>query len=452
MRRVVIATVAVFASLGVATASLAAAGSVEIRDVAAEKAPDVHVVVRVLNPDGEPLAGLTVGSFSVFEDDRAVTGLAARQSHPEGEPLAIAALIDISGSMDDASLAAAKDGTKSLLGVLTPEDKREVLAFESSVHSVLGFTDPPDLSPIDRLDQQGNTVLYDVIGRAIDDLSGQAASNRAVVLLTDGKDDGSTLTREQVLAKVQAAKIPIFAIALKVKDRVALDQIAAASGGTVLTASGPDDLANLYGRIAAGLLTEYRLSYKSAAKPGTHKVTVVAKKDAIDAVADRAFVIADPLGAAPPPAPKETSPILIIVLVLGALIAIAAVTLVLRRPPKTPGVVVVAGVAPGGFAPPQVRSTAGARVMLVSATASFPLVGSGLVVGRDPRAHIVIDDPSVSRTHARLDVDGDGVWVEDLGSVNGTVVNGQRVTRCHLGPGDVLELGDQRLVLHGVGV
>jgi FHA domain len=68
-----------------------------------------------------------------------------------------------------------------------------------------------------------------------------------------------------------------------------------------------------------------------------------------------------------------------------------------------------------------------------------------LIIGRHHSCDVVVDEPTVSRRHARL-VFRDGGWVvQDLESTNGTVLNGRRVGRCRLRPGDQLELGHQRL-------
>lgn len=74
---------------------------------------------------------------------------------------------------------------------------------------------------------------------------------------------------------------------------------------------------------------------------------------------------------------------------------------------------------------------------------------AGVVVGRDPSgsSHVVVD-PSVSREHARLSVDGGALWVEDLDSTNGTFLHGRRLEageRARVEDGDELALGSVRL-------
>ncbi|MFN8447118.1 MAG: FHA domain-containing protein [Anaerolineae bacterium] len=72
----------------------------------------------------------------------------------------------------------------------------------------------------------------------------------------------------------------------------------------------------------------------------------------------------------------------------------------------------------------------------------FPLSGNTMVVGRDVSSDLVIQDPEISRRHLRLRFIGNGYHVEDLGSTNGTFVNGDTVnqSRC-LEPNDLIQLG-----------
>ena len=67
--------------------------------------------------------------------------------------------------------------------------------------------------------------------------------------------------------------------------------------------------------------------------------------------------------------------------------------------------------------------------------------GPPLVVGRAPNSDIPIFDPTISRRHAEVDCAESGFAIRDLGSSNGTYVNGERVTQRAIGPGDVLTFG-----------
>ncbi len=70
----------------------------------------------------------------------------------------------------------------------------------------------------------------------------------------------------------------------------------------------------------------------------------------------------------------------------------------------------------------------------------FPLRGE-MLIGRDPSCAIVIPDRQVSRRHARIWVDTQGVWLEDLASKNGTHVNGRRVGEpVRLRDGDLVQV------------
>jgi pSer/pThr/pTyr-binding forkhead associated (FHA) protein/uncharacterized RDD family membrane protein YckC len=78
----------------------------------------------------------------------------------------------------------------------------------------------------------------------------------------------------------------------------------------------------------------------------------------------------------------------------------------------------------------------------------FDLSGS-TIVGRDQSAGIVIDDPESSRRHASLSVEGSTVTVEDLGSTNGTFVNGQRISSPQtLSGADKLRIGTTTFEVH----
>jgi hypothetical protein len=78
-----------------------------------------------------------------------------------------------------------------------------------------------------------------------------------------------------------------------------------------------------------------------------------------------------------------------------------------------------------------------------------PVVGSRITVGRLSGCSLTLTDSTVSREHAALVRRGDRWWVVDLGSTNGTRVNGARAAEQPVAPGDRIELGDVVLELVG---
>ena len=79
---------------------------------------------------------------------------------------------------------------------------------------------------------------------------------------------------------------------------------------------------------------------------------------------------------------------------------------------------------------------------------SFPLSAGEYVIGRDPSAAIWIESSAVSRRHAKIVASASSVTIEDLGSRNGTFLNGRRLdARAPLASGDEVGIGPDRLVV-----
>ena len=99
----------------------------------------------------------------------------------------------------------------------------------------------------------------------------------------------------------------------------------------------------------------------------------------------------------------------------------------------------------GGYGPPPGHG-GGRNVRLVSGDGrTYPLQMGSTVIGRGDQANMRLPDVGISRRHARLDFDGGQVVLTDLGSTNGTMVNGQRVSAVALNPGDMIQLGTTTL-------
>jgi hypothetical protein len=76
---------------------------------------------------------------------------------------------------------------------------------------------------------------------------------------------------------------------------------------------------------------------------------------------------------------------------------------------------------------------------------AFSIGGERMRVGRAPHSHLFLNDITVSREHAELERRPDGVYLTDLGSLNGTYVNRRRVETVRLVDGDEVQIGKYRL-------
>jgi pSer/pThr/pTyr-binding forkhead associated (FHA) protein len=81
-----------------------------------------------------------------------------------------------------------------------------------------------------------------------------------------------------------------------------------------------------------------------------------------------------------------------------------------------------------------------------NAGSTFMLETGTTTIGRNPGCHVFLDDVTVSRHHAEFRRQEDGFYVHDVGSLNGTYVNGERVDATKLASGDEVQIGKFKLV------
>ena len=130
-----------------------------------------------------------------------------------------------------------------------------------------------------------------------------------------------------------------------------------------------------------------------------------------------------------------------VVLLAGRLLLLALLYLFLFAAVKA-GIGLVAGQRVKGRGAWTVTIVQGPRELM---NVTVPVTGP-VVIGRSPGADIVLGDDFVSGRHARVAPSGDSAVVEDLGSTNGTLLNGQRLTvPMKLRVGDIIDIGAVRL-------
>ena len=225
----------------------------------------VQVTVTVIDEaTGKFIAGIPRSKFRVFEDGRPQT-----ISHfaSEDVPLELIVAIDISGSMTTV-MPKLKLAVKEFLGAVPARDEVTLLGFNDSMFALTRrTTDPAErVRAVDRLAPWGATALYDVIVRGVDML-GRQVGRKALVVFTDGEDQGSKVDLEDVERRLQSSDITLYLIGQGrgvTQDylKKVMERLATPTGGRVLTMESIDDLQVAFADLLDELSNQYLFGYQ----------------------------------------------------------------------------------------------------------------------------------------------------------------------------------------------
>lgn len=243
---------------------------VEIASVEDGTYPNARMIVTVEDTGSAAPVTFDPASFAVTVNGAPSTIVSAELASSEDAPLYVLFVIDTSGSMGGAAIAAAKAAAHAFVAELDAADFVGVAGFGNEVTLVRDFTTDRALigGAIDGLVADGNTALYQATANAAAIIGAAPSARRAVVLLSDGADFGgrSTATRQGALAAAAAVGVPYFVIAQGSDlDRAYLQELAAASRGRYLTAPTPAELDALYVGIGRLLRSQYAITFDASA-------------------------------------------------------------------------------------------------------------------------------------------------------------------------------------------
>ncbi len=230
-------------------------------DTVEEQPGEITAVVSAYDIKNLPMTGLSAANFSATVDgvDTPITSVEADSSRLS---TGVVLLVDASGSMAGNPIAQAKQAMLGFVSDLGPEDQVAVMSFDSQVNVVQNFTSDHDVlnQAIANLTPQGDTALYDAVIAASQKAAESTASQRLVVLLSDGVETVNSDERNAALQAAGAGGVPIVAVGLGNEiDKDFLDQITSLSGGRLLQAATPAALASAYSDLATQIQNQYVL-------------------------------------------------------------------------------------------------------------------------------------------------------------------------------------------------
>jgi VWFA-related protein len=236
---------------------------------------EVNVVFTVTDKHGHYVKDLKKDDFRVIDDRKPAEQI--RSFHNETDlPLQVGLLVDASNSVRDRFKFEQEAAIEFLNQTVRPRyDKAFVVGFDVTPDVTQDFTDNTEALSrgVRALRPGGGTAMYDALYFACRDKQMKAPQSgpvrRAIILLSDGDDNQSHVSREESIEMAQRAEVIVYTISTNITgarqrgDKV-LERIADATGGRAFFPFQLTDVANAFVEIQDELRSQYALSYKPA--------------------------------------------------------------------------------------------------------------------------------------------------------------------------------------------
>lgn len=237
---------------------------------------EVNVVFTVTDKHGRFIKDLKKDDFKVLDDNKPPAEI-KNFSSETNLPLRVGLLIDSSNSIRDRFKFEQEAAIEFLNQIVRPkQDLAFVLGFDTTAEVTQDFTDNTELlsKGVRGLRPGGGTALFDAMYAACRDKlanasQGNYATRRAIILLSDGEDNQSRVTREEAVEMAQRAEVIVYAIStnitgIKSKGDKILERFAEATGGRLFTPFKLQDVADAFTEIQDELRSQYAIAYKPA--------------------------------------------------------------------------------------------------------------------------------------------------------------------------------------------
>jgi Ca-activated chloride channel family protein len=240
---------------------------------------------------GQPVSGLTRDDFLLKQDGKPQP--IRYFSQGSSLPLTLALMVDTSGSQRNYIQDEVNAGRVFFRAMMAqPADRAVLVQFDSSILQLAKITNSvttlehalaylyqshAGIGPPGR----GGTLLFDAVCAVSHIELGNQIGRRAMVILTDGGDNGSRFSQKKAIEEAQRADIMIFSVYYSNGggDIDALNNLSSATGGRVFTVSPTMTLEQIYAAIADDLRLQYELGYQPPdSRPNKyHKIDLRAK-------------------------------------------------------------------------------------------------------------------------------------------------------------------------------
>ena len=236
---------------------------------------EVRVIFTVTDKHGRYIKDMKKNDFKVVDDRKPADQIRSFRSETD-LPLQVGLLVDASNSVRDRFKFEQEAAIEFLNAVIRPRyDVAFVVGFDATPDVTQDFTDNTELlsKGVRGLRPGGGTAMFDALYYACRDKLLKHEQNgplrRAIILLSDGDDNLSHVTREEAIEMAQRAEVIVYTISTNVSgtkgkgDKV-LERVADATGGRAFFPFQIRDVSDAFASIQDELRSQYAMSYKPA--------------------------------------------------------------------------------------------------------------------------------------------------------------------------------------------
>lgn len=236
---------------------------------------EVNVIFTVTDKRGRFKKNLKPSDLAVYDDGKPPTAVRSFRSETD-LPLRVGLVLDISGSITSRFAFEQEAAIRFFNQILRPNtDQAFVMAFKSVPTLTQDFTDDPDLlaSGVKKLAPGGGSAVYDALylatTRKLLGTHPERPVRRVMILISDGEDNQSRVTANEVIEAARRAEVAIYAISstnsnIFSRGDKLMEKFAEETGGRVFYPNKIEDVEHAFNTIQEELRSQYALSYKPA--------------------------------------------------------------------------------------------------------------------------------------------------------------------------------------------
>jgi Ca-activated chloride channel homolog len=247
----------------------------------------VLVPVTITDTIGRLVTGLDQSSFQVFEGKQQQE---IRHFSNEDAPVSLGIIFDVSGSMKN-KMERAREAVLEFCKTANPQDEFFMITFSDRPELAADFTSRMEdvQNHLLSIAAKGRTALLDAIYLGVNKMREAKYARKALLVISDGGDNRSRYTENEIKAVVREADVMIYAIGtydhnFQTQEELLgpelLEQVASATGGRSFALDNPNQLPDTAGYIGRELRNQYVLGYRPAPAPRDgkwHKIKVTLK-------------------------------------------------------------------------------------------------------------------------------------------------------------------------------